>query len=165
MSIELDDLIPGERIVCEARVHRIQLLLPSIASGLLILIAVILLSGAMSPNGSFGGTLLLAVGALTFTVIAFALAATVLMDWQSRKVILTNKRLFVRSGVLEEISSSIFHSSTESAAVRQGILGRTLGFGTVVLRDQKGTVHRLKKIVRPTDFLRHLQGQIGREDE
>jgi hypothetical protein len=165
MSIDLDDLIPGERIVCEARVHPIQLFLPSIVAGLLILIAVVLLVGAISPNGSFGGTMLLAVGALTLIVIAFALAASVLMDWQSRRVILTNKRLFVKSGVLEERAMSIFHRSTESAAVRQGILGRTFGFGTVVLREHEGTMHHFKKIVEPTDFVRHLQGQMGREDE
>jgi uncharacterized membrane protein YdbT with pleckstrin-like domain len=145
--------------------HRIQLFLPSIVSGLLIVIAAVLLSGAISPHGSFGGTLFLTVGALTFIAIAFALAASVFMDWQSRKVILTNKRLFVRSGVLEEKTASIFLGAIESAVLQEGPLGKAFEFGTVVLREREGTMHHLKKIVKPTDFLRNLQGQIGREDE
>jgi hypothetical protein len=87
------------------------------------------------------------------------------MDWQSRKVILTSKRLVVRSGVLEERTSSIVLDVIESVAVQEGPLGKTFEFGTIVLREREGAVHHFKKIVRPTDFLRNLQGQMGRENE
>jgi len=165
MSIDLHDQIPGEKVVCEVRAHRVQLLLPSIVVGLLILIAAFLVRGAISPHGSFGGTAILVVGALTFAIIAVAVAANTLLDWQSRKVVLTNKRLVVRSGVLEERTSSILLGVIESVAVQEGPLGKTFEFGTVILRDRKGTEHRLKKIMKPGDFLRNLQGQMGRGDE
>jgi hypothetical protein len=161
MDTGSQDLIPDESVVGGARIHRIQLLWPSILTGFLGLIAVFLFSGAISSHGSYGGTWILVAGALTFLITAIALAAITFAKWQSRKVILTDKRLIVISGVFGERTSSIFISTIESVVVQQGFLGGMLGFGTVILRDREGTVHRLKKIVRPTEFLRHLQGVVG----
>src|SRR6267143_7192131 len=140
-------------VVWQVRIHRIQLLWPSIASVFFLLIAVLLFRGAMSPHGSFGGTGILAVGALLFLVTALLVAGLAFVNWQSRKVVLTDKKLRVMSGLFEERTADIFPNTIESVVVQQGIVARTLGFGTVILRDRDGIVHRLKKIAQPTKCL------------
>jgi hypothetical protein len=55
-------------VVWRVRIHRIQLLWPSIASVFFLLIAVLLFSGAMSPHGSVGGTgIVIATGKFVLT--------------------------------------------------------------------------------------------------
>jgi hypothetical protein len=125
------------------------------------LIAVFLFHGAVSSHGSFGGTGILLVGALTFLIFAIALAATTFVNWQSRTLILTNKRLRVPP----ERTASIFLTTIESVVVQQGILGSMLGFGTVILRDREGVVHCLKKIAQPRKFQQHLQELLGHRSE
>src|SRR6267378_8192945 len=152
-------------VVWQVRIHRIQLLWPSIASAFSALIALFLFSGAMSPHGSVGGTGILAVGALLFLVTALLVAGFAFVNWQSRKVILTDKKLRVMSGLFEERTADIFLNTIERVVVQQGIVGRMLGFGTVILRDRDGIVHRLKKIAQPTKCLRKLQELLGQGRE
>jgi uncharacterized membrane protein YdbT with pleckstrin-like domain len=152
-------------VAWQARIHWIQLLWPSIASIFFVLIADLLFSGAMSPHGSVGGTGILAVGALLFLVAALLVAGFAFVSWQSRKVILTDKKLRVISGLFKERIADIFLNTIESVVVQQGIVGRMLGFGTIILRDRDGIVHRLKKIAQPTKCLRKLQELLGQERE
>lgn len=154
-----------ESVVWQARIHRIQLLWPSIATAFFGLIAIFLFSGMMSPHGSVGGTAILGVGALLFLVTALVVAGIAFANWQSRQVILTDKKLLVMPGLFEERTAGIFLSTIESVAVQQEIVARMLGFGTVILRDRDGIVHRLKKIAQPTKLLRKLQEMLGQERE
>jgi hypothetical protein len=154
-----------ESVVWQARIHWIQLLWPSIASIFFVLIAVLFFSGAMSPHGSVGGTGILAVGALLFLVTSLVVAGITLGNGQSRRVILTDKRLRVISGPFKERTADIFLNTIESVVVQQGIVGRMLGFGTVILRDRDGIVHRLKKIAQPTKCLWKLQELLGQGRE
>jgi uncharacterized membrane protein YdbT with pleckstrin-like domain len=165
MDIDPQDLIPGERIVWRAHIHQIHLVWPSFLVTFLGSIAIFLFYCALSTQGSFGGTSILTVGALLFLVAALLVAAIAFVNWHSRRVILTEKRLRVVSGVLGERVTSIFLGTIESGGVQQGILGRILGFGTIILRDRKGTVHHLKKTAQPTEFLRQLQELLGQKTE
>jgi membrane protein YdbS with pleckstrin-like domain len=165
MDIDPQDLIAGERIVWRAHIHQIHLVWPSFLATLLGSIAIFLFYSALSTQGSVGGTGILTVGALLFLVAALLVAAIAFVNWHSRRVTLTEKRLRVVSGVLGERVTSILLSTIESGDVQQGILGRILGFGTVILRDRKGTVYRLKKTAQPTEFLRQLQELLGPETE
>jgi|SRR5882672_6718999 len=163
MSSSPQDLIPGETIVWEAGIHRIQLLWRSLVSLVLVAISVFLLDGAVSSHGSVGGTGILVVGALTFGITAIVVGAITFVSWRSRKVILTDKRLHITSEPFDKRPAIIFLAAIESAVLRQGRLGRALGFGTVVLRNHDGSVRRLTRILEPTDFLRHLRRQLGQE--
>src|SRR6267143_3859403 len=148
-------------VAWQARIHWIQLLWPSIASIFFVLIAVLLFSGAMSPHGSVGGTGILAVGALLFLVAALLVAGFAFVSWQSRRVILTDKKLRVISGSFKQRTADIFLNTIESVVVQQGVVGRMLGFGTVILRDRDEIGHRLKKIAQPTKCLWKLQELLG----
>jgi hypothetical protein len=163
MSSGPQDLIPGETVVWESHIHRIQLLWPSLVSLLFGAIAGFLLDGAVSSHGSFGGTGILVVGALTFGVTAIGVGAITFVSWRSRKITLTDKRLHITSEPFEKRPAIMFLAAIESAVLQQGMLGRALGFGTVVLRNHDGSVRRLTRILEPTDFLRHLRRQLGQE--
>ena len=138
-----------ENVVWQAPLHPIQLFWPSIASAFFGLMAILLFSGAMSSHGSVGGTVILSIGAFVFLVISFVVAGIAFANGQSRRAILIDQRLCVIAGRFEERTPDIFLNTIESVVVQQGIVGRMLGFGTVIFRDRNGTVHRLKNIEQP----------------
>jgi uncharacterized membrane protein YdbT with pleckstrin-like domain len=119
----------------------------------------------MSSHGSVGGTGILAAGALLFLVTALLVAGLAFVNWQAKRVILTDKKLRVMPGQFEERTADIFLNTIESVVVQQGIVGRMIGFGTVILRDRDGMAHRLKKIAQPTECLRKLQELLGQGRE
>jgi len=154
-----------QNVVWQARIHRIQFLWPAIASAFFGLMAILLFSGAMSPQGSVGGTVILAVGAFIFLVTSLVVAGIAFANGQSRRVILIDKRLRVMPGLFKERTADIFLDTIESPVVQQGIVGRMISFGTVILRDREGTVHRWKNIAQPTDCLWKLQELLGQGRE
>jgi hypothetical protein len=68
-------------------------------------------------------------------------------------------------GLFEKRSLDIFLNTIESVVVQQGIVGRMISFGTIILRDRDGTVHRLKNIEQPTKYLCKLQELLGQGRE
>jgi hypothetical protein len=127
--------------------------------------AILLFSGAMSSHGSVGGTVILAVGAFMFLVTSLVFAGIAFANEQSRRVIIIDKRLRMMPGLFEKITPDIFLNTIESVVVQQGIVGRMIDFGTVILRDRDGTVHRLKNIAQPTKYLCKLQELLGQGRE
>jgi hypothetical protein len=63
-----------ENVIWQPRIHPIQFLWSAIASAFFALVAILLFSGVMSPHGSVGGTVILAVGALLFLVTSLVVA-------------------------------------------------------------------------------------------
>ena len=108
---------------------------------------------------------ILSIGAFVFLVISFVVAGIAFANGQSRRAILIDQRLCVIPGRFEERTPDIFLNTIESVVVQQGIVGRMLGFGTVILRDRDGTVHRLKNIAQPTKCLWKLQELLGQGRE
>jgi hypothetical protein len=163
--IESGAIDPCENVVWQAGIHPIQFLWLSIASAFFGLMTILLFSGAMSSHGSVGGTVILSIGAFVFLVISFVVAGIAFANGQSRRIILIEKRLCVIPGRFEERTPDIFLNTIESVVVQQGIVGRMIASGTVILRDRDGTVHRLKNIAQPTKYLCKLQELLGQGRE
>jgi hypothetical protein len=49
----------------------------------------------------------------------------------------------------------------ESIGVEETVMGRTLGYGTVILRGTGGTPETFVQIANPQEFRRQVQEQIG----
>ena len=56
-------------------------------------------------------------------------------------------------------------SKIESVSVEQGVVGRVLGYGDVILIGTGGTREPLKEISSPIEFRRKLQFQISSEPQ
>ena len=75
----------------------------------------------------------------------------------SVEMAVTNKRVIIKVGLVSKRTVELFLSKMESVAVNQGILGRILGYGSVVVRGTGGTAEPFKYVERPEDFRNQVQ--------
>jgi uncharacterized membrane protein YdbT with pleckstrin-like domain len=137
------NLIPGEQVVYETKVHPIVFLTPSafvtggIVFGLL----------GMPPAGA----VFLAIGVVLF-------AAAWIRQWSSEFAV-TNKRVIIKVGFISRRTIEINMSKVESVEVNQDIFGRVLNYGTIVVIGTGGTKEPFALIDDPLAFRRAVQSQ------
>lgn len=127
-----------ERIFFDQRRHGVVLAGPL---GRSLLLAVVGAVGvALGWPGSVAGAILL------FGASVYALAAV--LQWDRTKVVLTSEQLFVVHGVLRRHAAAIRLERVQAVELRQSVLGRVLGYGTVVAGDLEITaVPRARDVV------------------
>lgn len=74
------------------------------------------------------------------TIIGFVLIPIGYFVLRSNEAAITNKRLIAKSGLIKRDTVEIPIKKISSLQVRQGISGRILGYGTLVISDA-GTAH------------------------
>jgi uncharacterized membrane protein YdbT with pleckstrin-like domain len=116
---------PEERIVVHARRHGIVLARPLARSALL---------AAMGGGAVVAGWPFSILGALLLAVAAGAATAAV-WRWDRTQVVLTTEKLFVVHGVLRRRAAAVRLERVGTVELEQSLLGRVLGYGTVVAGD------------------------------
>jgi uncharacterized membrane protein YdbT with pleckstrin-like domain len=75
------------------------------------------------------------IAAVALQVLAAAVAVRAVWAWESTRVVLTTEKLFVVHGILRRRSASVPLSRVGPVEVEQTLLGRLLGYGTIVAGD------------------------------
>jgi uncharacterized membrane protein YdbT with pleckstrin-like domain len=119
-------LDPGETVRFEARPHLAALVRPLVRSVLLALVGGVLV-GLTPPALGIAGALLLGLGAI------FALGAV--LRWDRTLLVVTTEKLFVVYGVASRRAAAVRLARIGPVEVEQGLLGRLLGYGTVIAGD------------------------------
>jgi len=119
-------LDPGETVRFEARPHLAALVRPLLRSILLALLGGVLV-GLTPPALGVAGALLLGVAAL--------LALAAVLRWDRTLLVVTTEKLFVVYGVASRKAAAVRLARVGPVEVEQGILGRILGYGTVIAGD------------------------------
>ena len=114
-----------ERIRLEARRHEIVLARPFARA--VVLGAAGVACWALGWPYSPLGALLLALAA--------AVALRVVWSWERTRVVVTNEKLFVVYGTLRRRAAAVRLSRIEAVEVEESLLGRLLGYGTLVAGD------------------------------
>lgn len=70
------------------------------------------------------------------------------------ELVVTNRRLMVKLGLVGRRTFELSHEKVEGIRVQQGILGRILGYGTVFLCGSGGGVMRVPGVADPVGFRR-----------
>lgn len=169
MSYAEKNLVAGETLVYQTRHHWIVLLGPLLFSLLLEIPGIAFLaesvvltasrhsaSGKAETNtGGFAmlGLLLLAAGA---AVLIFGLAKR-----NATEMAVTNKRVLIKTGLADRRTLDLMLSRVESIGVEESVLGRILGYGSVIVRGTGGTPEAFFLIARPQEFRRAVQEQSG----
>jgi uncharacterized membrane protein YdbT with pleckstrin-like domain len=136
------NLLPGETVTYRGRLHWIvyHRALVLVALGLLLLYP-------WTPNlpklWIFGGVAV-AVGVL-------AAIPAWLARW-STELVVTNKRIVAKRGLIRRDTVEMLHKKVESIAVHQSILGRLLGYGTLAIHGTGGGVEWVPQVARPLAF-------------
>jgi uncharacterized membrane protein YdbT with pleckstrin-like domain len=143
-------LQPGESVMHATRMHPI-IFLPAamwLAAALVLLIIALTLSGDLRIGGE----------ALAAFCLVFALAAGIpaLIRRISTELAVTDRRVIYKSGVLARHTLEMNCSKVESVDVDQSLLGRLIGFGTIIVRGTGGSLEPIRMISDPLTFRSHI---------
>jgi uncharacterized membrane protein YdbT with pleckstrin-like domain len=143
------NLMVGEKVSYRAKLHWVVFLWAAI----FLFIAII---GFASGSGAVGG-LFIFLAALTgfFSFI----------NYSTSEFGVTNKRVLVKVGWIRRHSLETLLTKVEGIGVNQGILGRILGYGTIVVTGTGGTKEPFHKIDAPLEFRKRVQEQIAAVQE
>ena len=161
MSYVAKHLIEGESIAYETRLHWVVLLVPFLlallfaASGVALLILSDQSTNPKSPTAEstlVGGIILLAIA------VIFIVRGIVVRN--ATEMTVTNKRVFVKVGLAARRTIELLLSRVESIGVEETVMGRMLGYGTVIVHGTGGTPEVFRMIAHPLEFRTQVQQQI-----
>jgi uncharacterized membrane protein YdbT with pleckstrin-like domain len=115
-------IAPDERVCLEERRHVVVLAGPIARALPLAAVAILLL--LLGWPFSVGSPLALAAGALV--------VLRAVWRWDRTRLVVTTEKLYVVHGTLRRRASSVRLSRMGAVELEQGLLGRLLGYGTVV---------------------------------
>jgi uncharacterized membrane protein YdbT with pleckstrin-like domain len=143
-------LQPGESVVHLTRIHPIIFL----HAAFWLVVALVLLIVALSLTGDWrrGGEALAAF-ALIFAIVS---AIPALIRRSTTELAVTDRRVIYKSGVLSRHTLEMNRSKVESVDVDQSVLGRVLGFGTIIVRGTGGSLEPIRMISDPLTFRSHI---------
>jgi uncharacterized membrane protein YdbT with pleckstrin-like domain len=146
MSYIEKNLMSGESVVYRSKLHWIVFCWPA----LLFIAAIILVI--------IGGSAL-GIG-LAFFLFAILAGINSLISYLSSEFGVTNKRVIVKVGFIRRNSLEILLNKVEGIKVNQGVIGRVLDYGSIVIVGTGGTHDPLHNIREPLEFRRKAQEQI-----
>jgi uncharacterized membrane protein YdbT with pleckstrin-like domain len=141
MSYIDSSLIPGEQVVFRTRLHLIIFFVP------LVLLAI---SICLFVYG-------VPLAAECVLALAVLWGLVKYVDYASSEFAVTNKRVIIKVGVLRRRTVEMLNTKVEAVGVNQGILGRILGYGNIVVTGTGGTNEAFNGISSPLEFRRAVQ--------
>jgi uncharacterized membrane protein YdbT with pleckstrin-like domain len=138
-------LLPGEKVLYRSKLHWQIFLLPGLVAGILILGAIVAFIDGMTEIGLF---LLIAAGVLI--LIPFTRRA-------NSEFAVTNKRIIVKLGFFTTRTIELLHSKVETISVYQGLMGKMLGYGDLIVTGSGGTREAFKAVASPLELRRAVQ--------
>ncbi len=151
MSYAAKNLIPGETILYQTRLHWIVLVWHFFLAVVFLLTPGILLL-YYNKVRELGYILIIA------TMIPIVIGIIVR---NGTEMAVTNKRVLIKQGVFSRETLELLLSKIESIVVEEPVIGRILGYGTVIIRGTGGTPEPFDRIASPLEFRRQVEQQIG----
>jgi len=136
------NLMNGEKVIYHTRRHWIIFFWPAV---FFILAAVGVFYGL-----AWGGILL---------VFFLGTALSSFVTFASSEFGVTNKRVLIKVGFIRRHTLETLLTKVEGIGVDQDILGRILGYGTIVVSGTGGTKEVFHKIDAPLKFRKYVQEQ------
>jgi uncharacterized membrane protein len=162
MSYVESNLIPGETLIYQTRLHWV-VMIGHIVVGCLVLA----LPGALllyyTHNHSelqnrelhlmqVAGAALILCGGIVILVGSVRRNAT--------EMAVTTRRVVIKTGLTSRKTVEMLLNKVESIEVSETTWGRMLGFGTIVVIGTGGTSEPFHKLAHPLEFRSHVQQQI-----
>ncbi len=149
------NLASGEVVHYRTRLHWIVLVAPMVLGCFLAFPGLFFLLGAFSTRE-------LALGWIGLFFLLAAAVSVGLGLWHraSTEMAVTNRRVIIKTGMVSRKTLELLLPKVESVAVDQGLLGRMLAYGTIIVRGTGGTTEPFPKVAHPLEFRRQVQEQI-----
>ena len=144
-------LQPGETIVYSTKLHWIIYW----RAILLIIICVITAVWWYTADNQ-NLRLALAIAAIIFALLALSSAVGKLIKRWTTELAVTDRRVIYKERLIARRTLEMNRSRVESVDVYQSILGRLLGYGTIILRGTGGSLEPMPNIDDPLTFRSYI---------
>jgi uncharacterized membrane protein YdbT with pleckstrin-like domain len=166
MSYIKKHLIAGETIVYTTRLHWIVLVGPLLLGLLFGLPGAALVIRYASGNGARNdASVPLAAAGAVLLVVALVCVVRGLLKRNATEMAVTDKRVVIKVGLAARRTIELLLSKVESIGVEESMMGRILGYGTVVLRGTGGTPEPFDTVDHPIEFRKQVEQQIEKWQE
>jgi hypothetical protein len=162
MSYVQSNLVPGETVIYETRLHWI-VMLGHLAAGclLLLLLGALLLYYAHNQTGIDSKELrVLAGGAAVLLISGIIVILAGMVRRNATEMAVTNRRVVIKTGLASRKTIEMLLNKVESIEVSETTAGRMLGYGTIVVIGTGGTPEPFHKVAHPLEFRNQVQQQI-----
>jgi uncharacterized membrane protein YdbT with pleckstrin-like domain len=163
MAYVEDNLVYGEAVTHQTRLHWIALFWPALIAVACALGGFALLGSGITTSKQSAGTM--AIAGLALLVAAGGSWGIAVLKRRSAEFAVTNKRVIVKVGIVERRTAEMFLSKIESVGVDQTMPGRILNYGRITLRGTGGTAETFDRIARPLEFRKQVLNQIAMSAE
>lgn len=136
--------VPGETSLAIGQIHWAIYIRSAVAGALALVLAVMLGSAA-------GGTLALYASGPVL-ILAGGLAVAAYIVKRTAHIELTNRRVILRYGFLNRTNSELFLEKTEGMTVEEDLLGRLVGYGSIIVTGTGGARNAIPYVARPHEF-------------
>lgn len=162
MSYVERNLVPGETVIYQTRLHWIVMLGHLIVGSLLLALpGLILLYYALTQKGiESGNAHLMEWGGVALLVCGAVVILVGLVRRNATEMAVTNRRVVVKTGLASRKTIEMMLSKVESIEVNETAFGRMLGYGTIVVIGTGGTPEPFQKVAHPLEFRSQVQQQI-----
>jgi len=151
------NLLPGEEVKYRAKLHWIIYVGPVVVG----LFSLILLLSSAAFHGSTDSSAA-GVPMILGVVLLIVAALLFLVRWirvKTSEFGVTNKRVIIKIGLIQRHTLELLLTQVETIGVDQGIMGRILGYGKIVVVGTGGTNEPFSRIARPLEFRRQVEIQ------
>ncbi len=145
MSYVDSQLLPGENVMYRSKLHWQVFLVPGFFAIILLLASI----GSFFSGAKGTG--------LSLLVLAGLLILVPFLKRANSEFAVTNKRIIVKLGVFTTRTVELLHSKVEAISVNQGLLGKMLGYGGIVVTGTGGTREEFKAVASPLELRRAVQ--------
>lgn len=161
MSYVSKHLIEGETIVYATGLHWVVLMQ---AISLTVLFGAggvaLLVLYARKQGGTSGTTTAMLAGGIALLVLAAICILSGIVKRSATEMVVTNKRVVLKVGFVTRDTFELLLQKVESIGVKETVMGRILGYGTVVVDGTGGSSEPFDRVAHPTEFRKQVQQQI-----
>ncbi|MGC2411191.1 MAG: PH domain-containing protein [Stellaceae bacterium] len=144
-------LQPGETVTYATSLHWLVYL----RAILLMILAILCLIAARAVAEPVAQISLNIIAAL-LGLFALASGLDAVIRRSTTELAVTDRRVIYKTGIFQRHSMEMNRSKVETVGVDQSILGRILGYGTVMVRGTGGSFEPIRFIGDPLSFRSHI---------
>lgn len=144
-------LQPGEIVIYATSLHWLVYL-----KAILLLVVALLCLIASGWFPEPGVAIALQIVAALFALFGLVSGLSAFIQRTTTELAVTDRRVIFKTGIIKRHTMEMNRSKVETVGVDQSILGRLLGYGTVIVRGTGGSFEPIPYIGEPLTFRSHI---------
>jgi uncharacterized membrane protein YdbT with pleckstrin-like domain len=155
------NLVPGEVLIYQTRLHWIVMLGHIVLACVLAIAGALLIYYARTHSGfSIDTAHIVQYAGAAFIFGAIVALLLGMVRRNATEMAVTNRRVIIKVGLLTRKTIEMLLNKIETIEVRETLIGRLMGYGTIIVIGTGGTPEPFHRLAHPTQFRNQVQQQI-----